>query len=135
MSSTIPSAMSWRASSVQSHCERLRPSGAGRSQARRTTCIATSGGKRPLGAAARGVREAFQALGQKPPRPTEFGARHARYERNYSGNNEQLRLDVLNFARGKGHLDGFKSFTDQCMSEYDLHGWTTPPWTWEPKER
>jgi 4-hydroxyphenylacetate 3-monooxygenase len=66
---------------------------------------------------------------------TELGARHALYERNYSGNNEQIRLDVLNFARGKGHLDGFKSFTDQCMSEYDLHGWTTPPWTWEPKER
>jgi 4-hydroxyphenylacetate 3-monooxygenase len=64
---------------------------------------------------------------------TEFGARHALYERNYSGNNEQIRLDVLNFARVKGHLDGFTSFADQCMSEYDLHGWTTPPWTWEAK--
>jgi 4-hydroxyphenylacetate 3-monooxygenase len=62
---------------------------------------------------------------------TEFGARHALYERNYSGNNEQIRLDVLNFARVKGHLDGFTSFADQCMSDYDLHGWTTPPWTWE----
>jgi 4-hydroxyphenylacetate 3-monooxygenase len=62
---------------------------------------------------------------------TEFGARHALYERNYSGNNEQIRLDVLNFARVKGHLDGFTSFADQCMSEYDLHGWAAPPWTWE----
>jgi 4-hydroxyphenylacetate 3-monooxygenase len=62
---------------------------------------------------------------------TEFGARHALYERNYSGNNEQIRLDVLNFARVKGHLDGFTSFADQCMGEYDLHGWTVPPWTWE----
>ena len=66
---------------------------------------------------------------------TEFGARHELYERNYSGNNEQIRLDVLNFARVKGHLDGFKSLADQCMSEYDLQGWTTSPWTWEPKER
>jgi len=62
---------------------------------------------------------------------TEFGARHELYERNYSGNNEQIRLDVLNFARGKGHLDSFKAFADQCMSDYDLNGWTAPPWTWE----
>ena len=33
---------------------------------------------------------------------TEFGARHALYERNYSGNG-QIRLDVLNFACAKGH--------------------------------
>ena len=66
---------------------------------------------------------------------TEFGARHELYERNYSGNNEQIRLDVLNFARVKGHLDGFKSLADQCMREYDLQGWTTSPWIWEPKER
>ena len=66
---------------------------------------------------------------------TEFGARHELYERNYSGNNEQIRLDVLNFACVKGHLEGFKSLADQCMSEYNLHGWTTPPWTWESKER
>jgi aromatic ring hydroxylase len=65
---------------------------------------------------------------------TEFGARHELYERNYSGNNEQIRLDVLNFARVKGHLDDFKPFADQCLSEYDLHGRTVPPWTWEAKK-
>lgn len=59
---------------------------------------------------------------------TEFGARHALYERNYSGNNEQIRLDVLNFARGKGHLGEFQTLAEQCMGEYDLHGWTVPPW-------
>ncbi len=59
----------------------------------------------------------------------EFGARHALYERNYSGNNEQIRLDVLNFARVKGHLDGFKALADGCLSEYDLDGWTAPTWT------
>jgi hypothetical protein len=61
--------MSGRASSAQSHGERLRPRGAGRSQARRTTCIAMSGGKTALGAAARGVGEAIQALGEQPPGP------------------------------------------------------------------
>lgn len=62
---------------------------------------------------------------------TEFGARHALYELNYSGNNEQIRLDVLNFARVKGHLNSFTTFADQCLNEYDLHGWSVPPWTWE----
>ncbi|MGE3536433.1 MAG: 4-hydroxyphenylacetate 3-hydroxylase family protein [Candidatus Tectimicrobiota bacterium] len=62
---------------------------------------------------------------------SEFGARHALYERNYSGNNEQIRLDVLNFARLKGHLEGFTALADQCMQEYDLHGWSVPPWQWE----
>jgi hypothetical protein len=61
--------MSGRASSSPSHGERLRPRVSGRSQARRPTCIATSGGKPALGAAARGVGEAIQALGEKPPGP------------------------------------------------------------------
>jgi 4-hydroxyphenylacetate 3-monooxygenase len=64
---------------------------------------------------------------------TEFGARHALYERNYAGNNEQIRLDVVNFARIKGHLNEFNAFADRCMSEYDLNGWTVPPWDWERK--
>lgn len=61
---------------------------------------------------------------------SEFGARHELYERNYSGNNEQIRLDVLNFARVKGHLKDFTSFAEQCMGEYDLHGWTGETWEW-----
>ena len=69
MSATIPAAMSWRASSRHSPWERLRPRRSGRSQARRTTSIATSGGKTARGAAARSVAEALQALGQKPLRP------------------------------------------------------------------
>ena len=64
MSSMISAAMSCRARSVQSHGERLRPSGSGRSQARRTRWIATSGGKTALGPAARGVGEPCQALGE-----------------------------------------------------------------------
>jgi len=65
---------------------------------------------------------------------TEFGARHALYERNYAGNNEQIRLDVVNFARIKGHLEEFNAFADRCMSEYDLRGWTVPPWIWDEKK-
>src|ERR671915_226935 len=69
MASTIPSAISWSASSAQSHWERLRPSVSGRSQARRTTWIATSGGKTALGTTAGGVSEAVQALDEKPLGP------------------------------------------------------------------
>jgi 4-hydroxyphenylacetate 3-monooxygenase len=64
---------------------------------------------------------------------TEFGARHELYERNYSGNNEQIRLDVLNFARIKKHLDGFKALADECMSDYDLDGWTSDTWVFDGK--
>ncbi len=62
---------------------------------------------------------------------SEFGGRHALYERNYSGNNEQIRLDVLNFARGRGHLANSLAMVDQCMAEYDLNGWTGDTWVWE----
>ncbi len=60
---------------------------------------------------------------------SEFGGRHSLYERNYSGNNEQVRLDVLNFARGRGALKGFQEMVEQCMSEYDLDGWKVETWS------
>src|SRR5512132_520414 len=69
MSATSPSAISCRASSAQAHGERLRPNSSGRSQAKRTTWMATAGGKTALGAAARSVSEAIQPLGQKPSGP------------------------------------------------------------------
>lgn len=62
---------------------------------------------------------------------TEFGGRHELYERNYSGNNEQVRLDVLNFAKGRGLMDEFTDLADQCMSEYDLDGWTSDTWAFD----
>lgn len=64
---------------------------------------------------------------------SEFGGRHELYERNYSGNHEQMRLDALNFARRKGLLDTFTGFVDQCMADYNVEGWTQPAWTWEQK--
>ncbi len=62
---------------------------------------------------------------------TEYGGRHELYERNYSGNHEQVRIDALNFARRKGLVNAFTSLVDQCMSDYNVHGWTNPAWQFE----
>ena len=66
---------------------------------------------------------------------TEFGGRHEIYERNYSGNNEQMRLDVLTFAKQRGIMDACQQLAEQCMGDYDLRGWTDPTWIFEPGEQ
>ncbi|HEY9391804.1 MAG TPA: 4-hydroxyphenylacetate 3-hydroxylase family protein [Mycobacteriales bacterium] len=58
----------------------------------------------------------------------EFGSRHALYERNYSGNTDQVRLDALNWARRRGQLAQFEEMVGRCMDDYDLSGWTRGPW-------
>jgi 4-hydroxyphenylacetate 3-monooxygenase len=55
---------------------------------------------------------------------TEFGGRHELYERNYSGNYENLRVETLLAAMATGDLDRMKGFAESCMGEYDLRGWT-----------
>jgi 4-hydroxyphenylacetate 3-monooxygenase len=62
---------------------------------------------------------------------SEFGARHELYERNYSGNNEQIRLDLLGIARGKRHLADSIAFADACMADYNLDGWTSDTWVFD----
>lgn len=57
---------------------------------------------------------------------TEFGGRHELYERNYSGNHEGVRLELLMAQEMSGELDRHKGFAEQCMAEYDLDGWTVP---------
>jgi aromatic ring hydroxylase len=57
---------------------------------------------------------------------SEFGRRHELYERNYLGNDEGVRLQTLLAAEMKGDADACRGFADQCMSEYDLDGWTIP---------
>jgi 4-hydroxyphenylacetate 3-monooxygenase len=57
---------------------------------------------------------------------TEFGGRHELYERNYSGNHENIRLENLLLAQDTGQADAFKGFAEQCLAEYDLDGWTVP---------
>jgi 4-hydroxyphenylacetate 3-monooxygenase len=57
---------------------------------------------------------------------TEFGGRHELYERNYAGNNEDIRIHTLLSAMSTGKAEEFKGFAEQCMAEYDLEGWTVP---------
>jgi two-component FAD-dependent monooxygenase len=57
---------------------------------------------------------------------TEFGGRHELYERNYAGNHENTRVELLNAQLANGQVDGYKSFVDECLAEYDLDGWTVP---------
>jgi 4-hydroxyphenylacetate 3-monooxygenase len=59
---------------------------------------------------------------------TEFGGRHELYEINYAGNTEQVRLDVAKFAERRGLLEEFVGLADQCMSDYDLAGFTDETW-------
>ncbi|MEL6982693.1 MAG: 4-hydroxyphenylacetate 3-hydroxylase N-terminal domain-containing protein [Actinomycetota bacterium] len=57
---------------------------------------------------------------------SEFGGRHELYERNYAGNNEQIRYENLHYADGAGLTETLESFAEACMAEYDLDGWTSP---------
>jgi len=57
---------------------------------------------------------------------TEFGNRHALYERNYFGNHENIRTEVITIADMMGQSAKYKGFAEQCMAEYDLNGWTVP---------
>ena len=54
---------------------------------------------------------------------SEFAGRHALYERNYAGNQEQQRLDALRFAEMRGDADRYRALVDQCMADYDNSGW------------
>lgn len=56
---------------------------------------------------------------------TEFGGRHELYERNYAGNHENTRAELLYAQQSNGLIDKYKAFADACLSEYDLEGWTT----------
>jgi len=57
---------------------------------------------------------------------SEFGGRHELYERNYSGNHEGVRAELLYAAESSGQADAMKGFAERCMAEYDLDGWTVP---------
>ena len=59
---------------------------------------------------------------------TEYGGRHELYERNYSGNNENIRMENLIVAQANGNAQGFEDFVQQCMDDYDLDGWVNPTW-------
>jgi two-component FAD-dependent monooxygenase len=55
---------------------------------------------------------------------TEFGGRHELYERNYAGNHENVRVELLFAQLANGQMDQYRAFVDECLNEYDLDGWT-----------
>ena len=57
---------------------------------------------------------------------TEFAGRHELYERNYAGNHENTRVELLFAQQSGGLIDQYKAFADSCLAEYDLDGWTAP---------
>lgn len=57
---------------------------------------------------------------------SEFGGRHELYERNYSGNHENVKAELLFAAQARGGVDAMKGFADEFLAEYDLDGWTVP---------
>ncbi|MFI7493670.1 4-hydroxyphenylacetate 3-hydroxylase family protein [Kocuria sp. M4R2S49] len=57
---------------------------------------------------------------------SEFGGRHELYERNYSGNHENVRVEMLMNAMHNGTTDTMHGMVEDCMAEYDLDGWTVP---------
>jgi 4-hydroxyphenylacetate 3-monooxygenase len=54
---------------------------------------------------------------------SEFAGRHALYERNYAGNQDQQRIDALAWAEARGDAARYRGLVDQCLSDYDLRGW------------
>jgi 4-hydroxyphenylacetate 3-monooxygenase len=62
---------------------------------------------------------------------TEFGARHELYEINYSGNHEQVRMDVVKFSQRNKLVEQFIGMAEACMTDYDLDGWKSPTWLFE----
>ena len=59
---------------------------------------------------------------------TEFGGRHALYERNYAGSWEDVRLQTYMAASRGGALKEMEELVEQCMADYDETGWRGPDW-------
>ncbi|MET8260558.1 4-hydroxyphenylacetate 3-hydroxylase family protein [Micromonospora sp. NPDC005553] len=57
---------------------------------------------------------------------TEFGGRQELYERNHAGNPDDNRAQVLRRGTQAGVTDDMIALVEQCLSEYDLNGWTAP---------
>ena len=57
---------------------------------------------------------------------SEFGGRHELYEINYAGNQDDIRLQTLAYARASGAMAGMQGLVEQCLSDYDENGWTVP---------
>lgn len=54
---------------------------------------------------------------------SEYAGRHALYERNYAGNQDQQRIDALTWSQARGDADRYKALVDECLGDYDVNGW------------
>ena len=54
---------------------------------------------------------------------SEFAGRHALYERNYSGNHDMQRIDVLSMAEKAGSMNQYRGMLQNCLNDYDDFGW------------
>lgn len=57
---------------------------------------------------------------------SEFAGRHALYERNYAGNQDQQRLDALRWSQLRGDAARRDALVEACLADYDLTGWLAP---------
>lgn len=59
---------------------------------------------------------------------TEFAGRTEAHERNFAGGYEANRVETYVAAEHMGLNASMKAMADECMSHYDLDGWTHPTW-------
>ncbi len=59
---------------------------------------------------------------------SEFGGRHELYERCYTGAWEDVRIQVASEAERNGRMAPMRELVEQCMADYDQHGWTGDTW-------
>ena len=59
---------------------------------------------------------------------TEFAGRTEAHERNFAGGYEANRVETYLAAEHMGLNANLKAMVDECMSHYDLNGWTHPTW-------
>ena len=48
------------------------------------------------------------------------------YERNFSGNHENVKAEILFAAEAQGETDAMKGLAESVMAEYDMGGRTVP---------
>ncbi len=63
---------------------------------------------------------------------SEFAGRTEAHERNFAGGYEANRIETYQAAEHLGLNAEMKAMVDECMSHYDLNGWTHPIWADTP---
>jgi 4-hydroxyphenylacetate 3-monooxygenase len=63
---------------------------------------------------------------------TEFAGRTEAHERNFAGGYDANRVETYMAAEHQGLNADCKAMVDECMSHYDLNGWTDPTWAEVP---